>query len=405
VDQWRHHPDRGREALVKASASPLDAERLLEHAAAVAGFDQLDDDTLPERLASLVAQLAPRLDADGRARAAAVVDGLLVERLRVLDARRHLPIGDERIDRPIIAMGEGRSGTTLLQMLLACDPSSRVLEFWEAMRPSPPPGVSDTAERRRLADDDWREILDQIPRWLVSHPYNGMLGRNPPECERLWAFDFRSLPPSAWWRVPTVQWPPFRLPRDDVRQYELHTAMLQHLQYGAPERRWVLKGVTHQHRLPALLDAYPDAAFVWIHRDPLTAIASRVVLQREIYEGIGGPFDHVGFAAATIESSVASFCAAAEQPLAADPRIHHLLYPEFTADPVAAIRALYERAGLEFGERFEGSMRAWMAENPSNRYGTFTYSVDVLGVDLDALDRRLEPYRERFGVPREPRNR
>jgi hypothetical protein len=379
----------------------LDAQSLIASARHDTGLDDLADATLPTRLADVVAQLEARLDEPAKTSAAAVINGLLVARLSFFAARREYPIADERIERPIIAFGEARSGTTLLQMLLGCDPDARLLEFWEVMRPSPPPGVSETTARRRQADDDWREILDLIPEWLVSHPYNGMLGRNPPECERLWAFDFRSLPPSAWWRVPGAQFPPLSLPRDDARQYEIHRMMLQHLQFRMPPRRWVLKGVTHQHRLPALLDAYPDAIFVWIHRDPLPAIASRYELQAQVYEGISGPIDRRAFAARLVEQSVASFTAAAQSPLAADPRIHHLRYEEFTADPVGTIRTFYEQLGLAYTERFETAMRTWSAENPSNRYGRFTYRVDALAADIDALDEQLQPYRERFGVRRE----
>ena len=42
----------------------------------------------------------------------------------------------------------------------------------------------------------------KIPKWLISHPYNDMLGDGLPECERTWAFDFRVMTPTAWWRVP-----------------------------------------------------------------------------------------------------------------------------------------------------------------------------------------------------------
>ena len=38
--------------------------------------------------------------------------------------------------------------------------------------------------------------------WLKSHPYNDMLGNGLPEDERTWAFDFRVMTPTAWWRVP-----------------------------------------------------------------------------------------------------------------------------------------------------------------------------------------------------------
>jgi hypothetical protein len=237
---------------------------------------------------------------------------------------------------------------------------------------------------------------------LVAHPYNALLGRNPPECERLWAFDFRSLPPTAWWRVPGVHFPVVQMERDDVSQYEIHKMMLQHLQYGAPTRRWILKGVTHQHRLPALLDAYPDAVFVWIHRDPLQAIASRFELQSQIYAAISGTFDRPAFAASLVEQSVAHFVAASETPYAEDSRIHHVVYKDFTADPFRAIHGIYDSAGFPFTQPFDLAMRTWSAANPSNRFGAFTYSVEALGVNLDAVDAKLQPYRDRFGVRREP---
>lgn len=402
MDLGRDPPDQRWEALVtKTSALSLDADHLVAAARVDTGLADLADDGLPSRLGDLVRQLDSQLSVESKPAAAEVIHGLLVERLRFFECRRQHAIAHERIQRPIIVFGEGRSGTTVLQMLLGCDPEARLLEFWEAMRLSPPPGVSDAAQRRRLGDEDWREILDLIPQWLVSHPFNGMLGRNPPECERLWAFDFRALPPSAWWRVPGAQFPPITVPRDDARQYEIHRMVLQHLQHGMPPRRWVLKGVTHQHRLPALFEAYPDAIFVWIHRDPLQAIASRFELQIQIYEGISGPIDREAYARHLIDLSVSNFTEAAETPHAADPRIHHFLYQEFTADPFAAIRDLYDRVGLSYTVEFDAAMRTWSSGNPSGRYGRFSYSVDSLGVDIAALDEQLQPYRDRFGVPRE----
>jgi hypothetical protein len=384
-----------------APSPKLDADELLAGARGRTGHDDLGDDTLAGRLADLVAQLDVRLSGTARDRAAAVIDDLLGQRLDVQADRCRHPVDQERIERPIITFGEGRSGTTLLQMLLGCDPESRLLEFWEAMRPSPPPAVSDTERRRRLADDDWREILALAPKWLVSHPYNAMLGRNPPECERLWAMDFRALPPTAWWRVPGANFPAPRLERDDARQYEIHTTMLRQFQYGAPPRRWVLKGVTHQHRLAALLEAYPDAVFVWIHRDPLQSIASRVVLQGQVYEAINGTLDWPAFTAGVVDQATASFAAAAVSPHAGDPRLHHVVYRDFVADPFGAIRRLYDRAGLPYTAAFDAAMRAWSAENPPNRFGRFAYSLDVPGPDLRALDDLLQPYRDRFGVARE----
>ena len=47
-----------------------------------------------------------------------------------------------------------------------------------------------------------REMVNGVyePRWLHCHPYNDMLGNGLPEDERTWAFDFRVMTPTAWWR-------------------------------------------------------------------------------------------------------------------------------------------------------------------------------------------------------------
>ena len=94
----------------------------------------------------------------GPTAAAIVIHDLLVERLALLADRHRFPIAEERIERPIIAFGEPRSGTTVLQMLLGCDPGSRLLRVlggdapvaaaWarRSDRPSPP-------RRRRVAGD------------------------------------------------------------------------------------------------------------------------------------------------------------------------------------------------------------------------------------------------------------
>ena len=157
--------------------------------------------------------------------------------------------------------------------------------------------------RRARADADWREILDRIPPWIVSHPYNDLLGDGLPECERTWAFDFRAMNPSAWWRVPvTIQ----NFAQDHHAQYTLHRMMLQHIQYTRPPKRWVLKGF-HGRRLRALFDTYPDARIVWVHRDPVQVLASQIVAFGQINESLAGTMDWRRYAEATIEGSRTNF--------------------------------------------------------------------------------------------------
>ena len=379
----------------------LDTDVLIADARDSTGLDDFGDDTLAARVALVVDALnSAGLDETGSRAAALTIGGLLTSRLRFMADRARLPLTAESITAPLFATGEPRSGTTLLHALLAEDEQSRALRFWEVMYPSPPPGPAPVDDRRRAqADADWREILDRIPPWIVSHPYNDLLGAGLPECERTWAFDFRATNPSAWWRVPlTIR----NFPQDHHAQYTLHRMTLQHVQHSRPPKQWVLKGF-HGRRLRALFDTYPDARIVWVHRDPVQVLASQIVALGQINESLAGPLDWNRYAEATIEGSRANFHAYLTDPLVHDPRIHHVRYRDFVTDPVATIGGFYDFAGISFTADAEKAMRDYLATHRSDRYGKFSYSTDVLPVPVQQLHDEFAPYRERFGIDIETR--
>ena len=379
----------------------LDANLLVTEAERATGLTDFGDDTLPARVALVVDRLnGGDLDETASRAAAFTISELLTSRLHFFADRARLPLAAERITAPLFATGEPRSGTTLLHALLAEDDDARALRFWEVMYPSPPPGPADVDDPRRArADADWREILDRIPPWIVSHPYNDLLGDGLPECERTWAFDFRATNPSAWWRVPTtIQ----NFPQDHHAQYALHRMMLQHIQHTRPPKRWVLKGF-HGRRLRALFDTYPDARIVWVHRDPVQVLASQIVAFGQINESLAGTLDWTQYAKDTIEGSRANFHAYLTDPFVNDPRIHHVRYRDFVADPVATIGGFYDFAGVPFTTETEKTMRGYLATNRSDRYGKFTYTTDVLPVPVEQLHDEFAAYRERFGIDIETR--
>src|SRR5688500_9332113 len=182
----------------------LNAVSLLAQAQAETGLTGWGDATLPERFALAVqATNSAGMDAAGEGKAAETAIWLLTDRLRFFDDHKTYGLAAETVERPLFVTGEPRSGTTLLHALLSVDPEARALRFWQVMHPSPPPGLAAPDDPRRAqADAEWREINARLPHWLKSHPYNDMLGDGLPEDERTWAFDFRVLTPTAWWRVP-----------------------------------------------------------------------------------------------------------------------------------------------------------------------------------------------------------
>ena len=384
----------------------LDAAEMLGAAEDETGLHDYGDPSLPERFAVAVDHLnSLEMDADGRWQAAQVCRWLLTSRLEFIEDRNRYPIGDELVDAPMFVTGEPRSGTTLMHALMSVDPQARALRFWEVMYPSPPPGIAAAEDdRRERADADWREINAKMPKWLHSHPYNDMLGDGLPEDERTWAFDFRVMTPTAWWRVP-MQSLVGGLATDPAAQYRLHKAMLQQLQYNRPRKFWVLKGF-HGFRLKEMFETYPDANLVWLHRDPVQVAASRTMMMADIMDGIVGPVDLHAEAKKHLEMTRASVANTMNNPLVDDPRILHIRYTDFITDPGATVRRYYTFCGRELTPEAESAMRTYLADNRGDRYGKFTYSTQLLidiGEDLAALHAEFRPFRERFGVEIEKR--
>ena len=385
----------------------LSAETILAKARTGTGLSDWGDPTLPDRLALAVDHLNNAgMDQAGLRQAAEVCDGLLTSRLEFFEDRNRYPLAQEVIDRPMFATGEPRSGTTLMHALMSVDPDARALRFWEVMYPSPPPGTCAPDDPRRArADDDWREINAKLWKWLHCHPYNDMLGDGLPEDERTWAFDFRVMTPTAWWRVP-MQVLATGLPTDAAAQYRIHRAMLQQFQYNRPARYWVLKGF-HSFRLRELFEAYPDASVVWLHRDPVQVAASRTMMLADIMDGLVGPVDLRNEARRQLEMTRQSIANTMADPLTGDSRIHHVRYQDFVSDPIGTIRGYYEFAGRELTPAAEVAMREYLATNKGDRHGKFRYSTTLLtdiGEDLDVLHEEFKPFRERFGVEIEKRD-
>ena len=384
----------------------LDPQALLTRAQAETGLSDWADESFPDRFTLAVQHInGIPMDEAGRKAAADNINWLLTDRLRFFQDRKDYPLPDEVIERPMFASGEPRSGTTLMHALMSVDPDARALRFREVMHPSPPPGtVTGPDPRAALADEEWREINAKMWKWLHCHPYNDMLGDGLPEDERTWAFDFRVMTPTAWWRVP-MQNLSFGLPTDPVAQYRIHKAMLQAFQYNRPRKYWVLKGF-HTTRLEAFFDAYPDATLVWLHRDPVMVAASSTMMMSDIMEGIVGKIDLVKEARAHLERVRWSIGNTMSNPMVDDPRIHHVLYRDFVADPIGTIRGYYQFADRELTPQAEGAMRDYLANNKGDRHGKFHYSTQVLtdaGYDIAALNEEFAPFRERFGVPVEVR--
>ncbi|MAG33768.1 MAG: sulfotransferase family protein [Deltaproteobacteria bacterium] len=383
----------------------LDEERLLEVAEGRAGLGDFGDGGFRKPLRRLLEHLKAEEELAPATRTAAVetITELLVDRLRFVADRKRYPIAEERIERPILITGQARSGTTLMHSLLGEDPANRLPRFWEVVRPSPPVGFAEADDPRiEQGNADMQTFIARMKRGMASHPYWDEEGMMPVECTRLSTIDFRNMSAMAFWRVPISKgW----VLSSDVRaHYAFHKKMLQNLQYGADRARWVMKGAAHYTQLEEALETYPDAIILWMHRDPVKAISSRLELEAIMAEGITGqPVDRAARAVGQLAAAQRSLEAVLSDPLVEHPAVFHIRFVDWVGDPIATLRRVYQHFDLEFTRKAEEGMKRWLSDpkNKSDRYGRFRYSLEPFGMSADEMDELFRPYRERFGLPRE----
>jgi hypothetical protein len=397
-------PDvKARPAAAAGAAPPIDAEALIRSAQMVSGAFGALEPGLQARVSRLVDWLnaQPPLSGERKAEVELQFRKLLATRLRLAADRARLPgIAEERIERPIFVIGFARTGTTLIHSLLAEDPAARAPKWWQTHDPSPPPGeVPVTEARIEFAGQDLDRLLHLAPGLLTLHPYWDKRGHCLIEDEEIFTLDFQNAYPTLLYRVPALA---LILDASNIGEaYGFHRQFLQHLQWNRPKKHWVVKGIYHQFVLDELFAAYPDAICVWPHRDPLEVHPSTLAITAVLYGAITDwSMDFKALGPAFVDSVRQSLDQALANPLVDDPRIVHLDFRSLTRDPVAAIRRVYDHAGLAYTEAFEGRMRAWLADpaNRSDRYGRYSYALEPFGLTEAGLKASFAAYRKRFNL-------
>jgi hypothetical protein len=320
------------------------------------------------------------LSVNGRARALAQFrDNLRRLGAIAADRARYPAIASVQIDRPIFILGLPRCGTSLLHALMGTDPGIRTPLSWEVADPSPPPETENFTTDPRAANFDAYVNEAFAGEWADVRKAHPIGARIPQECGMILETAFQSLNLSMLFRLPGY----YRWYReaDTSFAYGVHKAWLQHLGWRHSRPRWVLKVQEHSYHLPELLATYPDAVFVQPHRDPVTVMAS-ITRLIEVIRGIA--FDHQNRAALAEEllflwhdGQASSMEFRRTNP---DVPVYDLPYNAISRDPVAAIRGIYEFAALPFTEKSEAGMRAWLEENPADKFGRHSYSLADYGL-------------------------
>jgi hypothetical protein len=378
----------------------LDADSLVATAVSETGLDDFGADSFRPGLDRLVDALGreARLTPMGEEILGFRLRMLLANRLRIEDTyRRHPAIDDERVEAPLFIIGLPRTGTTALSQLLALDPQIRSLRLWESSDPVPPPEAATEDSDPRIADTagGLEAMYATFPRMASLHHETAT---GPTECQDLLGMDFRTAHFDGMAHVPSyTDWV---LACDMRPTYGFHRRVLRLLQWHCPPRLWHLKTPVHMLALDALDTAYPDARFLWTHRDPAEVLGSVCSLVAYVRSWVSDADDSAVLGPQQTELwSEALRRAMAFREKVGEARFADVAFSSLTADPVAAVDDAYGRLGLELSAPAAARMAAWATDNARGAHGTHDYALDDFGTTADAVHERFRFYTDRFEVP------
>jgi hypothetical protein len=147
----------------------------------------------------------------------------------------------------------------------------RSLWPWEASDPAAAAeGSPDEVDAvQRSTRRRYETVRRLVPRYRDIHP---MTSDEPEECNLLLARSFAALDLAAIYEIPSYA--DYLLAADLRTAYGELRAQVQLIQGSEVPRSWVLRTPALLFATDAVLDAFPDAVVVQLHRDPLACLTS-----------------------------------------------------------------------------------------------------------------------------------
>lgn len=373
-----------------------DADRLTARALEAAGRRSFSDRSFEMPLERLLAALDAEADLNAFGRYAVRLDVMRsLKNLLRLDAAEEADpkVRQQCIERPVFITGLPRSGTTFLHALLVQNPAAAAPLSWQLAYPCAPRGRSLGAGLcRAWIEAQFRLFRALAPELQDLHP---IAAGAPQECTDITAQVFQSLRFDTMYRVPSYQ--SWLQKHGHLSAYIFHRRFLRHLGAQAPGRRWILKSPDHVFALSEIRTVYPDAQFVFVHRDPVSVLASVAKLTEVLRRPFARTIDRreIGrqVRASWIEGANRMIAAAASSKA-----ILHLHYKQLVAAPIETAEALFRHCGLCVSAEAKERMSAWARRAPDGRKRRSPYDLATFGLDAADLRAQFAHYVEAFGV-------
>jgi Sulfotransferase family len=404
--EWLRRLNEEGECMDIRGVVPFDPESLIRSAIESTGLSDFGDDDWREPFEIVCKSFDEDADLNlmGRIKNRNELLLLLKTRLQVEAAyRQHPQIEKERIVKPLLIIGQGRSGTSFLLNLLSASPENGTVMTWEALYPCPPPEqktyrTDPRIEKGHQYADQWNRL---VPELVSMHEFSGYI---PQEIVPLTAPSFRSVGHFMVYGN-VYRYLEYMATADLEPSYRYVERILKLLQWRNPRKQWILKDSACLEELQYILEVFPDVCLVWSHRDPTTSVASTVnLIGSMLYAGTDRPFK-----GASLDQYMDPHGAAARLTAVIDQiesgaipkeRVFNIQYRDLVADPVGTAARIHDYFGLPFSSQSRAALEEYMRQNPRTNRPPHKISPETRAT-VDRQRAAFKRYREYFGVPDE----
>ncbi|MEQ1507298.1 MAG: sulfotransferase [Myxococcota bacterium] len=311
--------------------------------------------------------------------------------------KRHPRIVHTPVNRPIFVLGFPRTGTTLLQNLLAEQDGRRGLPFWELTIPVPTheDREIDRDTRRRTAKRMLQAAYQAAPEMAAVHAID------VDTLEECWPLFANSFAVMNWELQSGLEnYGDWLLSSWDMRApYAEYKRYLQVLLDRRPAEQLVLKCPEHLWFVDSLLHVFPDACVVWTHRDPYDTLASYCSLMSLQWRTLFGRIDREEIGAFMERRMLVGIERAMAARAHLDPaRFFDVRFEDLVADPAAVVRNLTAKFDLPTGPDADAKVAAYLSRKRTDERGQHKYDGQLYGLDRAEVHARYGAYIDRFGI-------
>lgn len=371
----------------------FNADELEDGARAATGLEDFGSPYYREGLERIVEALNAEADLNeiGRVIQHATISNALIQRLKVEDTyAQHPEIDEQVVGGPVFVIGLPRTGTTALSQLVAADPQFRSLRMWESQAPTPPPESATQHDDPRIAQAEagLKMLDDMFP--LMKTLYNSE-ATAPTECQDLMGMSFRTFHFDGAVRAPAyLAW---LMDCDMGETYVFHRRVLKLLQWHCPPNLWHLKTPVHMFAFDALVEAYPNAKFLWSHRDPAKVMGSVCSLIHYVRSWSSDRDDAHELGTEQVDSWAEAVRRSMDfRRRVGDDRFADVSFSDLQTDPVTTVQNSYQSLGLTFTDASLAAVQQWAQGHRPGSRGAHDYDLTDYGLTPEGVRERFADY-------------